>query len=257
MLSRRTLAPLLCCVLITCPNAIVRLAGAAETPSAGTPVQQPLPGSPTSLTRLAKDYDIWFDPKRKLVVVDGRICLREGLLEMFACPRGTKEHESIVAVNCTSRFVHAALLAVGAKEGKPMQYEPEYKPATGPIVDVYVLWKDEQGNNHKARAQEWIKELKTGKAMTHPWVFGGSGFWTDPETKKEYYYADGGELICVSNFSAAMLDLPIPSPKDNDDLQFTAFTERIPPLGTKIRLVLIPQPEGKAKEAPPAPPKQP
>jgi hypothetical protein len=240
---------------LTAVRPLATAEGPAAAPAAGA--AQPAAAETSGLTRLTPDYDLWVDLKRKLVVVDGRICLREGVLEVFACPRGTKEHEAIVAVNCKSQFVHAALLAVGAKPGKPMQYQPEYKPATGTIIDVFVLWKDEQGNNRKVSAQEWIKVLKTGKAMPHHWVFGGSGFWTDPETKKQHYYADSGELICVSNFSGAMLDLPIASTADNDDLQFAAFTERIPPLGTKVRLVLIPRPEEKTKEAPAEKPKQP
>ena len=48
---------------------------------------------------MTKDYDMWIDPKRKAVIVDGQVCLREGQLEMFACPKGSKEHESIVSVN--------------------------------------------------------------------------------------------------------------------------------------------------------------
>ena len=206
----------------------------------------------SGLKRLTKDYDLWVDLKRKLVVVDGQICMREGVLEMFACPKGTKEHEAIVAVNCKAQFLHAALLAVGAKPGKPMQYEPEYKPATGTVVDVYVLWKDEKGNNQKVKAQEWIKDIKTGKPMSHAWVFAGSRFWTDPDTKKEYYSADGGDLICVSNFVTAMLDLPIPSSQTNAELMFGTFPDRIPPLGTKVRLVLIPQLDAKAEAKPTA-----
>ncbi len=44
---------------------------------------------PTELVRLSKTNEIWFDSKRKAVVVDGQVCLREGQLEMFACPKGT------------------------------------------------------------------------------------------------------------------------------------------------------------------------
>src|SRR5262245_11966564 len=106
-------------------------------------------GAPASLTRLSPDYDIWIYLKRKLVVVDGKVVLREGMLEMFACPKGTKEHEAVVAVNCNAQFVHAGLIAVGAEPGHPVVFAPEYKPATGPIVEVWVLWKDEQGQNHR------------------------------------------------------------------------------------------------------------
>ena len=38
-----------------------------------------------------------------------------------------------------------------------------------------------------------------------------------------------------------MLDLPIESSQATSDLLFEAFTEHIPPVGTKVRLVLTPQ----------------
>ena len=74
--------------------------------------------------------------------------------------------------------------------------------------------------------------------MTYPWVFAGSRFWTDEETGKQYYQAEGGDFICVSNFGTAALDIPVESSQSNDALEFEAFTERIPPLGTPVRLVL-------------------
>jgi hypothetical protein len=205
-------------------------------------------GGPQSLVRLSPDHDIWVDLKRKLVVVDGKIVLREGLLEMFACPKGTKEHESIVAVNCNAQFIHAGLIAVGAEPGSPVSFLPEYKAATGPEVEIWVLWKDAQGQNQKVRAQEWIQHSKTGNAMEYPWVFGGSGISVDELTGKKYYLADAGDLICVSNFTSAMLDLPVPSSQSNEDLTFRPYTERIPPVGTPVRLVLVPQPPKEKPE---------
>lgn len=194
-----------------------------------------------NLVKLSKTGEIWLDTKRKAVVVDGQVCLREGQLEMFACTKGTKEHESIVSVNCHAEEVHAGLLAAGAKPGSPVSFDPKYKAATGQIIDVYVLWKDAQGEKHQARAQDWIRDIKTQKPMSHDWVFAGSGFWKDPETGKEHYKAGGGDLICVSNFPTATLDLPIESSQANDNLLFEAFADRIPPRNTKIRVVLIPR----------------
>lgn len=203
----------------------------------------PALGDP-KLTRVTKDYDIWIDEKRKAVIVDGEVCLREGQLEMFACPKGSKEHESVVAVNAKPRFVHAALLAVGGKVGTPVKFDPKYEPATGQIVDIWVLWKDEKGENQKIKAQEWIKQVKTDKAMPYNFVFAGSGFWKDDDGK-EYYYADGGDFICVSNFATATLDLPVESSQDNTGLLFVANTEKIPAKGTKVRLVLVPRADKK------------
>ena len=77
--------------------------------------------------------------------------------------------------------------------------------------------------------------------MTHHWVFAGSSFWTDPADNKRYYRAEGGDVICVSNFPTAMMDLPIESTQANEELLFEAFTEHIPPRGTPVRVILAPK----------------
>jgi hypothetical protein len=215
---------------------------------------------PEGARRLSPDYDVWVDPKKGVVFVDGQVSLREGMLEMFACTRNTKEHESIVSANTKAYLVHAGLVALGAEPGHPAQFVPEYKPPTGTEIEVLVQWIDEDGIEQTARAQEWIKDISTNKETTHPWVFGGSRFWTDPETGKKYYQAEGGDFICVSNFGTAMLDIPIQSSTENTELGFQTFTERIPALGTPVRLILKPkrnnegqpsQPQS-GKETPPA-----
>jgi hypothetical protein len=202
-----------------------------------------------TLTRLIADQDVWIDGKNKQVVIEGQVCLTRGMLEMFAVPKGTKEHEAVVSVNCKAAPVHAALLAVGAVPGSTVKYRPSFIPAKGPKVEVLVYWTDEKGKQQKARAQEWVRDTKTKKAMEYPWVFGGSGFFTDPQTGNEYYQAESGDLICVSNFGDAMLDLPIESTDSNDDLEFEAFTEHIPPKGTKVTVVLAPEVEKKAESS--------
>ena len=224
-----------------------RAAEPADTgPTAPAATEKPSGPDAAGLIRLAKDHDLWIDPKRKVVIVDGYVCLREGQLEMFACLKGTKEHESVVAVDCKAQFIHAGLLAVGAKPGTPVQWDP-YRPATGTVIDVLVLWKDPDGTKRQVRAQEWVKDLKAGKPMTHAWVFAGSSFWTDPDTKQRLYAADGGDFMCVSNFSSAMLDLPVESSQGNAELLFVANTDAIPPLKTKVRLVLKPRLDQKTE----------
>jgi hypothetical protein len=195
---------------------------------------------PKGAKRLSPEYDVWIDAKQKAVIVDGQVSLREGMLEMFACTKNTKEHESVVSANTKAYIVHAALLSLGAEPGHTAQWVPEYKPPSGTEIEITVYWVDEKGQEHTARAQDWVKDVRTGKAMTHPWVFAGSRFWTDEETGKKYYQAEGGDFICVSNFSTAMLDIPIESSQSNEELAFEAFAERIPPLGAPVRLILKP-----------------
>jgi hypothetical protein len=195
---------------------------------------------PETWKRLGEKNPIWIDRQQHLVIVGGQICLTRGLLEMFACPRRTREHESIVSVHVPSRIVHAALLAVGAKPGSPVQFDPEYKPASGPKVDIRVRWMDD-GKSVERRAQEMMRQVSNKEPMKDEFVFGGSLRWKDESTGTEYYSADGGELVCVSNFGNATIDLPVPSTAANAGLLFEADPDKIPPLGTPVLLILRPE----------------
>jgi hypothetical protein len=251
-------------VLLSALGALAIVAAArlaAEPPGPPEPEAEPAAQPPDDgdsglevtkdMIRLDPKAPVWVDRKQKQVAVDGRITLREGGLEIFACPRGTKEHEAIVAIFAKPSTVHAGLLVLGAHPGKPTQLQPKYRPATGDEVEIYVLWQDAAGTRHKVRAQEMVRDVKTKKEMTSSWVFAGSGFWKDDVTGREFYLADSGEFICLSNFPSAMLDVPIDSTDSNDSLEFQPFTEHIPPVGTNVRLILIPK-LNTAKEAPAA-----
>ena len=189
------------------------------------------------LTRLSPTEEVWIDAPRKEVVVGGSIALDRGPIEFFACPRETKEHESIVATNASARLVHAGLLAIGLKPGKPVSFDPEYVAASGPAVRVRMRWRDVDGKPQESDARDWIRDTRTRKSLQSDWVFAGSMFWTDPADGKEYYQADGGDLICVSNFPTAMLDLPIESSQSNEALLFEAFEGRVPPRGTAVEIL--------------------
>jgi len=195
---------------------------------------------PANWKRLSEKEEIWIDNQEKLVIVSGRICLTRGLLEMFACPKGMKEHESVVATYSIAMYVHQALLLIGANPGRTVQWEPEYKPAEGPKVQVECWYYDEKNEFVKRNAKEMVKLVSDGSPLKIDWVFGGSKFITDADGR-ELYAANGGELICLSNFSSAMIDLPIPSTAEAGGLLFEANSEKIPPLDTPVLLVLKPE----------------
>jgi hypothetical protein len=186
--------------------------------------------------------------KRRRVLVSAEVCLREGQLEQLMCRKQTKEHEAILTADVDARHIHAALIAAGAKEGSPVRFAPEYRPASGTRIKVSVQYKD-KGKEVTAPAQSWIKNAKDNKTLQSDWVFAGSRFVKNPlDDGKEYYLANDGDIICISNFETALLDLPIKSPKDNADLIFVANRERIPPLGTKVVVILEPVLEAKKDE---------
>lgn len=196
-----------------------------------------------TLKKLDPQDPIWVTADRKLVVMLGEVCLREGLLELFACAKNSKEHESIIALDIKPYLIHAALLVIGAKKGRPVQYTPEFIPPEGEKITVHLRWLDSDGTLHDVRAQEWIRKAESDEEMSVPWVFTGGSIGKDPNGKS-YYLADmTGELIGVSNFAGTILDVPIESSAQNDELLFEPFTERIPPIGTAVTLVLSVEPE--------------
>ncbi len=107
--------------------------------------------------------------------------------------------------------------------------------------------------NQETSFQKAIKSIFTQtqtRQMDAQWVFAGSGFTTDANTGEKFYLAEAGDLICVANFTTATLDLAIESSATNDTLMFEAYTERIPPIGTKVTIELVPvfkKPAGSTK----------
>lgn len=215
-------------------------------------------GDPPGMVRLDPNDHVWVDRAKKRVVVDGYIALREGALEMLACPVGTKEHESIIATFCKAQTVHAGLLAVGAESGKPVQWQPTYEPPSGSEIQINVLWYKPDGEQTHTDVRKWLRVMGTKDEILEPnFVFAGSMFWEDPDTGKKHYQAESGDLICVSNFSTATLDVPLKSTHANTGLMFVAFTDRIPAKETPVRLVLQVVPEDKSPATVTPPPASP
>lgn len=276
---------------------------AADKPS---PVTDNKAGATGDLQPLNKENTVQLDAKGKRLLLQSEVVLREGLLEMLVCLKQTKEHEAILALPAKAQIVHAGLLALGAVPGSPVRWEPEYQPAKGQQIDIFLTWVDEQGMVHRDRAQSWVRHvtrryfvekveglpatfsppddgglkwdkkhdeilwfgtmseaqrdeaLKLSKlpayqeairkifrqsqprGMDATWVFAGSQLYVDEKTGEKFYQAEHGDLICVANFATATLDLAVNSSATNDDLMFEACTEKIPPLGTKVIVELIP-----------------
>jgi hypothetical protein len=205
------------------------------------PAPTPKPEVKPKTVEVSKNVTLQVLPGQRRVLINGYVCLREGQLEQFLTRKNTKEHEAIVAVEADARKIHEALNLAGAVEGTPVRFSPKYQAATGPTIKVSVQY-EKNGRLVTVPAQSWIKDVKTGDQMTVDWVFAGSQLVDnplDPEHPKTYL-ANDGDVICVSNFDTAMMDLPIESSKNNADLEFQAWTERIPPLETKVVVILEP-----------------
>ncbi len=191
---------------------------------------------------------LWFDPEGKQLILRARVALREGPLEHLLCLKGTKEHEAVLATPASPRRIHAGLLLTGAEPGHPIRFLPKFVPPSGSPIGIEVHWTEE-GKPRRADAREWVKDERTGAALTTDWVFAGSELYVDPTTKAKVYAADDGDLITVANFASSILDLPFASTANDAGRTFVANTVLIPPRGTPVTLFLRPRPA-------PAPPER-
>jgi hypothetical protein len=182
--------------------------------------------------------------------------LREGSygLECLLCRRHTKEHESILATEADASIIHAALLAAGAEPGAPVKYDEN----TGALVSlprgtrIKVSFRyEDQGKLMNVPAQQWVRNTKTKKDMEGEWVFAGSRLYPHPEDEKKTVYGANSEggFICIYNSPAALLDLPTDSHnKGPEEREYQPFTERIPPLETKVYIMLEANPDRKTSK---------
>lgn len=225
------------------------LAGCSDPEPEPKPSPRDGTAKPQPASKVNMSQNIWLEVEKgkRRVLVSAEVCLRRGPLEQFMTRKGQKEHEAILTADIDARKLHEALLLAEAKPGQPAQFLPRYRPATGTPVRVSVAYEDETGAAKKVPARSWIKNTKDGKELQHDWVFAGSMLVENPFDPKapKKYLANDGDVICVSNFEGALLDLPVRSDKGNEELSFEAWTDRIPKEGTKVVVVLEPIPAGK------------
>lgn len=214
--------------------AVALFCGGAAFPQEQTPKKEP------PVKKVAAGRNVFVEMEGKKVVrvlVEAEVCLRKGSLEHLLTRKRCKEHEAILVADIDARDLHAALLLAGAEAGSPV-LKPNLLAPTGSAVKISLAYKTKDGKEVKVSAREWIRDAKAGNDLATDWVFVGSNFVVDKDDPmKVYYYANDGDVICVANFEAACLDLPILSPADGAN-DYEANTDRIPPERTPVLVIL-------------------
>lgn len=108
-------------------------------------------------TPLNRESTVFLDLKKKRVLLRTEVACEDCLLEMFCCLEQTKEHESVVWLRGKAFTVHSGLLALGIEPGKPVVYTPEFKEPSGPAINIFVNWIDENGKLQRQDAREWMR----------------------------------------------------------------------------------------------------
>jgi len=201
--------------------------------------------------------------KEHYVDVDSKVCLSEGFLELIACAKDTKEHESIIAVQAKAAHIHAALLLLRAQPGNPAMRKPiegqEGRwvdlPPRGSKVDVFLVVEDENGKPVERPISDFIMKGDEGYGPefearekgakipfpTHTFLFAGSHVYKQGEGPPVYLADVDGNVISISTFGDELLCLPDVLGHGNEGLVWAVDSTHLPEIGTKVLLRLRPQ----------------
>ena len=197
--------------------------------------------------------------------VVSEVCLDGGILELIACTEDTREykdHESLIAIQAQPRHVHIALLLVGAKAGHPAMRKPidEAKtrwvdvPPHGGSVDVFLVFKDDEGKLVEHPINEFIKASEDGelepedvKFPTNTFLFAGSILHGEGEGPRRYLCDETGNFLTISTFGDEVLCLPGIHSHQNQLLMWEVNGEKLPEVGAKVILRLRPVLENAGK----------
>jgi len=224
--------------------------------------------------RNAKLPGLVIDFRQRYVDVESSVCLRQGLLELIACTKGTKEHESIVVIHARPMHIHLALLLLGAKNGSPAMRKPTNEegtqwidvPPSGDPVDVYLVLKSKDGKMVERPISDFVAPArrktdknvgaKGGNAARGPkfprtFVFAGSLLRQQGPRPRKYLSELSGDVISVVTFGDELLCLPGFQGQDDDSLMWQVNATDLPAIGTRVTLRLRPRrpPAPKAGEA--------
>ncbi len=173
----------------------------------------------------------------RVVEVDGEVVLRKGPLELFACSRRTREHESIVVIHAQPMHVFQAMGLIGMAPGSPVRFDEageQWLPPTGERLQLSVRYAEAETVRLEP-LENWLSGVETKRTPPSlPWVFAGSRTFEDGEFAAD----DEGTVICVVDFDTALITVGALHSADNEELWLEANTEEIPPLGTPVTLLI-------------------
>ena len=209
--------------------------------------------------------------KERCIDIEGKICLDKGMLELVACTKGSKEHESIVAIEARPMHIHTALLLLGAEAGNPaMRRAPRGEdkgwidiPPSGSAVDVLLVFPDKAGKPAEHPISEFITRSSAEadvvrdaaadkqvdrKFPTHTFLFAGSHLVEDGPGPRKYLSDESGNVISIVTFGDELLCLSGVYSDQNDALLWQVNAAGLPDVGTKVTLRLRPKPKPALKE---------
>jgi len=215
--------------------AVVVLGAVVAADKSATTASRPAT-RPATRPAIIKWPGIKVDLKRKVIILTGAFALDEGIIELVACQKGTKDYESLLALDGAPHKLHAALLLLGLEPGG---YEKKTNIPRGGKVVLSIKYKI-NGKTVTASPEQFIYNTRDKRPMkARKWVFCGSRMVAQSRNGPERYWGDlTGAMITTFLDPSTVLENP--GKYREDDTVFIVYKEKTPPSGTRIELVVTP-----------------
>ena len=193
--------------------------------------------------KVGKLPHVTFDVKARTVRVECEALAVDAPLEFFCVKTGGSEHESVLRTPAEPHHIQTALIAIGLKPGRPVEYSEalnKWLPPQGPPVHINLEW-EKDGKTVRVPAYRCLMDIRTKKeAKPFNWVYAGSRDGPDGS-----FGADvTGYVVSVVNFEYSLIDIPSVASNSNELLELKRNPDVAPPAKTKVTMVI--QPAGDA-----------
>lgn len=188
------------------------------------------------------------------VAIPGLVLVTRGVVELFGCGVGGKEHETVLRLECDVQSLDLALTLAGFRRGKLPAKGDVTEAGQGSRVVILVQWTDENGKTVTHRSEDLVLSVKRNGPMPRVgWTYVAN--WAevpDPlspkgETKKRVLAAANTQSI-VTTFRdrSAVLDNPLEEAVD--DTLYAANWMVLPKSGTPVRVIFRGPTEAELKD---------
>jgi len=178
--------------------------------------------------------NLLLNKKTKEISIPGQVNMQSGLVEYLACRsvEAAKLHESVLKLDVKPSDVQVALLLMGAKPDNNLKCQGDTTLPKGDPLEIWVEWELPDKTKKRVRGEEvlynQIEKKTMGKTI---WAFTGSFIREGRFTADEE-----GSIIATFRDPVAIINNPLPV--GADDTQLFCHEKLLPPVGTKIIMII-------------------
>jgi len=160
-------------------------------------------------------------------------------LEVLVCTDYGKTHEALLRTKVSPTNLNVAFKLLGCHGGKPREGVGSPEIPVGSAVEIEIKWTNPAGKVETIEPESWIWNHQK-KAPMEPtvWTYTGSVFHTG-----KFMAQQTGTIINLYTDPSTLVEPPVA--EVTDDTAFGVHQKAVPPVGTKVEIIITALPEKK------------